>query len=306
MLMQIRSLIGRLCGGLALLAITAGCSEAQSDQGAGGKQKGGGKGNSQDRRKDKDAAGQVPGLRRVGSLKGAVPESSGLCPAPRAGSFYTFGDGGNGSTLYQIDGAGQPLGKLELGVDNIDWESLTRDEQGTYYLGDCGNNESQRRDLRLYRFRPEQPNQLQTISFTYPDQAEFPPKKKQRNFDCEAIVARAGQVYLFTKDQGQERESKVYAVPTTAGEHEAKLLARLAIAGQVTDAALRSDGRRLVLLGRGELFVLDGNSWAELLKATPRQIPLTGAGQTEGCAFKDDNTLLISTEQGALYEYTLP
>ena len=298
-----------LIGGLTLLTLSAACSQAQSDdqnkQPKAGRQKGG-KGNSDDRRKDQDAAAQVPGLRRVGSLKGIVPESSGLCPAPQAGTFYSFGDGGNGSALYQLDGTGKLLGKLELGIDNIDWESLTRDEQGTYYIGDCGNNESSRRDLRLHRLRPDQPNQISTINFTYSDQTEFPPKKKARNFDCEAIVAQGGQVYLFTKDQGQERESKVYTVPTTAGDHEARLVARLPIPGQVTDAALSPDGRRLVLLGRGELFVLDGNSWADILKAPPRQIPLTGAGQTEGCAFKDANTLLISTEQGALYEYALP
>ena len=298
-----------LIGGLTLLTLSVACSQTQSDdqnkQPKAGQRKGG-KGNSDDRRKDQDAAAQVPGLRRVGSLKGIVPESSGLCPAPQAGTFYSFGDGGNGSALYQLDGTGQLLGKLELGIENIDWESLTRDEQGTYYIGDCGNNESSRRDLRLHRLRPDQPNQISTINFTYPDQTEFPPKKKARNFDCEAIVARDGQVYLFTKDQGQERESKVYAVPTTPGDHEARLMARLPIPGQVTDAALSPDGRRLVLLGRGELFILDGNSWADILKAPPRQIPLTGAGQTEGCAFKDANTLLISTEQGALYEYTLP
>ena len=61
-----------------------------------------------------------------------------------------------------------------------------------------------------------------------------------------------------------------------------------------------------MLLGRGELFILDGNTWADVLKATPRQISLAGAGQTEGAVFKDDKTLLISTEQGEMYEYTLP
>ena len=60
-----------------------------------------------------------------------------------------------------------------------------------------------------------------------------------------------------------------------------------------------------VLLGRGELYVLDGNSWKELLHATPRRVALTGAGQTEGATFKDDHTLLLTTEQGAVYEYQL-
>jgi len=61
-----------------------------------------------------------------------------------------------------------------------------------------------------------------------------------------------------------------------------------------------------VLLARGELFILDGGSWDAMLKATPKQISLAGTGQTEGAVFKDQNTLLITTEQGGLYEYDLP
>ena len=61
-----------------------------------------------------------------------------------------------------------------------------------------------------------------------------------------------------------------------------------------------------MLLGRSELFILDGSSWADILKATPRQIDLDGAGQTEGAEFKDEKTLVISTEEGGLYEFTLP
>lgn len=301
--------ISSFCSTLGLLLLTAGCSQAQSDRATtppavaptpGQTPKGG------DRRKDAAAAALIPGLRTVGSLKGVVPESSGLCPAPQPGTYYSFGDDGNPPTLYQIDGTGKLLGTLAVDAANIDWESLTRDDQGTYYIGDCGNNESLRRDLTLYRLRPDQPKQVEKITFHYPDQTEFPPKKKGRNFDVEASLWHAGQVYLFTKDRGQQRASKVYSVPTQPGDYTAKLVTSLPIPGEVTDAALRADGHRLVLLGRGELFILDGNSWTEILRATPRHVSLAGAGQTEGCTFKDDKTLLISTEQGALYEYKLP
>ena len=283
---------------VGLLLLTASCSEAQSDK-AGGAAKGG------DRRKDKDAAAAIAGLRRVGSLKDVVPESSGLAPAA-SGHYFSFGDDGNLPVLYEITGEGRLVRKIDVGADNTDWESLSRDDQGNYYLGDCGNNESMRRDLAIYRVRLDNPKQVGKISFSYPDQNEFPPKKKQRNFDCEATLWHDGQVWLFTKDRGQSSTSKVYTVPDQPGEYTAKKVTSLAIPGEVTDAALRADGRRLVLLGRGELFILDGNSWADILKATPRQVALTGAGQTEGAVFKDDNTLLISTEQGGLYEYKLP
>ncbi|WP_210516476.1 hypothetical protein [Hymenobacter terricola] len=287
------------------LLFTAACSQAQSDKAsdsptASDMPKGG------DRRKDKDAAAAIPGLRKVGSLKDVVPESSGLAPANAGQSYFSFGDDGNAPTLYEISGAGKLVRTLEVPAANTDWESLSRDGQGNYYIGDCGNNESIRRDLKLFKFRPDAPTTVGTIAFKYPDQTEFPPKKKQRNFDCEASLWHDGQVWLFTKDRGQDRTSKVYTVPDQPGTYTAKLVTSLAIPGEVTDAALRADGHRLVLLGRGELFILDGNSWAEILKATPREISLAGAGQTEGAVFKDDQTLLISTEQGALYEFKLP
>ena len=293
---------------MALLLTTA-CSQAQSDSKAekasatdqnNDLPKGG------DRRKDENAAAAIPGLRKVGSLKGVVLESSGLAPAPDAGHYYSFGDDGNSPTLYEIDGSGKLTRAIEVPATNTDWESLSQDGRGTYYIGDCGNNENQRRDLKIYKFRPDSPKSVGTIAFTYPDQSEFPPKKKQRNFDVEASLWHDGQVWLFTKDRAQDRASKVYTVPEQPGTYTAKLVTTLAIPGQVTDAALRADGRRLVLLGRGELFILDGNTWADILQATPRVISLEGAGQTEGAVFKDNATLLISTEKGDLYEYTLP
>ena len=291
------------------MLLTTACSQAQSDnanaaraaQAARAEMPKGG-----DRRKDKAAAQSIPGLREVGSLKHVVPESSGLAPAPTAGHYYSFGDDGNSATLYEVSGTGELVRTVDVPATNTDWESLSRDASGTYYIGDCGNNENARRDLKIYTFRPDAPKQVGAIVFHYPDQTEFPPKKKQRNFDCEASLWHDGQVWLFTKDRAQSQASKVYTVPEKPGLYTASLVTTLAIPGQVTDAALRADGHRLVLLGRGELFILDGNSWADILKATPRVVSLEGAGQTEGATFKDDATLLISTEKGDLYEYTLP
>ncbi|WP_140465098.1 hypothetical protein [Hymenobacter nivis] len=308
---------------LLAASLSAACSQAQPDQTAttptdgttqqqdpdqgqqtGGKKK---KGKGGDRRKDKDAAAQIQGLRQVGSLKGVVPESSGLCPADQPGTYFSFGDEGNDATLYRLSATGQLRGTLSLGTTNSDWESLSRDDRGNYFVGDCGNNENDRRNLVIHRFRPEQPRQVADIKFKYPDQTEFPPeKKKARNFDCEASLWHGGKVWLFSKDRGADATSKVYSVPDQPGSYTAQLVTKLAIPGQVTDAALRPDGHRLVLLGRGELFVLDGNSWEEIIKATPRQVSLAGAGQTEGAVFKDANTLLISTEQGSFYEFKLP
>ena len=295
---------------LALLLATA-CSQAQSDSDnlAANAEESGGKSKSKKKNKkssleDRMIDAAVPGLRRVGSLDG-VPEGSGLAPGPQPDTYYSFGDNGNPPTLYQVDATGRVTNEVSIAAKNRDWESLSRDPQGTYFIGDCGNNESDRRNLRILRVNPARPQQVGTIAFTYPDQLEFPPKKKERNFDCEATLWHEGKVWLFTKDQ-QERTSNVYTVPDQPGTYTAQRIASLAIPGQVTDAALSPDGRQLVLLGRSELFIFKGSSWADMLKAKPQRIDLGGTGQTEGVAFKTPQTLLISTEQGGLFEYTLP
>ncbi len=293
-----------------VLLLTAACSSAPNEQASASQpqaatQSKPGKKGKKGSHKTNKAEAQADGLRRVGKLTDGILESSGLCPAPEAGTYFTFGDDGQQPIVYRVDATGQQVGQFTLGAPNHDWESLSRDNSGNYYMGDCGNNNSDRRNLAILRFRPAQPSQVGKINFKYPDQTEFPPSKKERNFDCEASLWHDGQVYLFTKDRATESTCKVYSVPEAPGSYTAKLITKLAIPGQVTDATLSPDGHRLVLLARQELFIFDGNSWADILKATPRQISLKGAGQTEGAAFKNQQTLLISTEQGAMYELDL-
>jgi hypothetical protein len=292
---------------LGMMLLTSACSPAETDRPDGDQPSivaqtpKGKKGKKGGHKKDKKA--DLPaGLRQVGTLTDGILESSGLCAAPEAGTYFTFGDDGQQPFVYRVDGTGQQVGQFTLGAPNHDWESLSRDNSGNYYMGDCGNNNNDRRNLAILRFRPAQPEKVAKINFKYPDQTAFPPSKSERNFDCEASFWHAGQVYLFTKDRAQATTCKVYTVPEAPGTYTAKLITKLAIPGQVTDATLSPSGHRLVLLARQELFMLDGNSWEEILKATPRQLSLKGAGQTEGAAFKDEHTLLITTEEGKVYE----
>ena len=277
------------------------CSEAQTQE-TGGKPKEEKSGKKKGKKGGKGAAA-IANLTEVGTMSG-VPESSGLALTGEAGSFYTHGDDGTQPILYKISTTGKTLAQLDIPVKSHDWESITRDTNGHVYIGDVGNNNNSRQDLVIYRLNPGNVQQVQEIHLKYPDQKDFPPAKEERNFDCEATLWHAGKVYLFTKDRAQEQTSKVYAVPDQPGTYTAQQITRLAIPGQVTDAALSPDGRRLVLLARQEMFVLEGNSFEEILKATPRQISLKGAGQTEGAVFTDNNTLYISNEQGALYTYS--
>ncbi|TLM93216.1 hypothetical protein [Hymenobacter jeollabukensis] len=284
--------------GLTLLT-SAACSEAQDGKGKKGGGKKGGKKTS--------VMNPIAGLTKVGHMGSEVKESSGLALGPEAGTFYTHGDDGAEPTLYLVRTDGSLVKSLPVpGVNQVDWESVTQDNQGVLYIGDCGNNNNDRRDLTIYRFDPRQPDAaVRSIRFTYPDQQEFPPGKKERNFDCEASLWYNGGIYLFTKDRGQGSTCKVYRLQADGpAKQTAQLLGKIAVAGEVTDAALSPDGRTLALLGREELFLCPV-SGGNFTQTTPRAVRLPGAGQTEGAVFQDNNTLMISTEQGNLYRYQL-
>lgn len=289
--------------GLTLLVPTA-CSEAQSEN---HEKKGGKKGG---KKKDKTSVlNPIAGLTKVGDMPSEVPESSGLARGPEAGTFYTHGDTrspGGGPSLYLVRQNGELVRRIEpQGVQQRDWESLAQDGQGRLYIADCGNNGNDRRDLTIYRYDPKNPGAVGQIQFTYPDQQAFPPAKDQRNFDVEASLWHGGQLYLFTRDRANARVSKIYRLQADGPARQvAERAGQISVPGEVSDAALSPDGRRLALVGHGQLWLADVAP-GRFSGTKVRNVPLPGTGQTEGVVFIDNGHLLISSEQGALYRYEL-
>ena len=245
------------------------------------------------------------GFVKIGQLPGQVKESSGLAPANQPKTYYTQGDAGTGPVLFKVSTDAKLLETIRLPVSNKDWESLAHDSNGNLYVCDCGNNSNKRKDLVIYRLNPQNPQQVAEIKFSYPDQNRFPPRKKKRNFDSEASFWHNGNVYLFSRDRGRRQTSKVYKVPAEPGSHQAQLLTSLPVPGEVTGASLSPNGKRMALLTKQHIFVYEADTFDGLLKAEPRQLSNNGAGQTEGVDFLDDNTLLISTEEGGLFTQAL-
>lgn len=287
---------------IALLALTVACSAQPDDAAQGGKKKKGGQ-----KKGRTEAMTAVAGLTRTGSLTG-VTESSGLALADAAGTFYTHGDHGNRPELYRITWEGKLLSTIPMpGATNEDWEALAHDDQGRLYIADVGNNANDRRDLVIYRFDPKEPAAAAVpIRFRYADQTAFPPADKAaRNFDCESVVWRAGTLYLFTRDRGQGRHCRIYSLPDAPGtDGVAKPIGAYDLDGEISGADVSPDGRQLALIGRERLFLIALPAGG-LVGGQPRAIALKGAGQTEGVVFVDDQTLAISTEQGAVYRYVI-
>ena len=234
-----------------------------------------------------------------------VRESSGLAPAnAEATELWTHGDYGRPNALYRIDKTGRLLQTLPVpGADNHDWEDLAPDPQGRLYIADCGNNDNRRRNLAIYRFDPAHPARpADTIRFRYPDQREFPPRKADRNFDCEAACFRADSLLLFTKNRGKgSLITKQYAVAARPGTHVATLVDSLELETWVTGAAISPDGRTVALLGYGYVYFFEGSPNQRVFDRARSWVKVGTSGQAEAITFVNDHDVVFSNEKGKLF-----
>ncbi|RAU83560.1 SdiA-regulated/phytase-like domain-containing protein [Pontibacter arcticus] len=245
-------------------------------------------------------------LQTIAALPSQVKESSGIITLAGKDAFLTHNDAGNQPYLYELNQSGSLTNTIKLDVTNKDWEDLTQDKDGNLYIADTGNNDNKRRDLTIYKVHPGKPTEIETIKLTYEDQTKFPPAKKERNFDCEAIFWHNGTIYLISKDRGRKQTAKVYTVPAKAGTHTAKLIGEAKTNSAVTGAAISPDAETIALVSEGKVHLFANVADpATFFSGKMEEISLQGAGQTEAVAFEDNNTMVITSEGGNLYKYKL-
>ncbi|MEM8582833.1 MAG: hypothetical protein AAGF87_01125 [Bacteroidota bacterium] len=120
--------------------------------------------------------------------------------------------------------------KREIPAGAVDWEDMTTDPFGNWYLGDFGDNRRQRDSLQIYRYSPAT-FRTDTIVYSYPG---------GRYHDCEAMVFQGGKLHLFTKAKaGLRRQYWTfhYQVPAHAGYHIATLQDGIYLPRRVVTAA---------------------------------------------------------------------
>lgn len=129
-----------------------------------------------------------PELHEVSGLYYAGPDS-----------LWWHNDSGDAPVLYRTNDQGRILSRLALpALRHVDWEDICADDSGHLYIGDFGNNRSQRQDLCIYRYHLAT-GAMDSIRFTYPDQTAFPPAGG-RSFDMEAFFWHRDSLHLFSKD----------------------------------------------------------------------------------------------------------
>ena len=247
-------------------------------------------------------------------LPNTIRETSGLIKIDNR--LWTFNDSGGKARLYQInERTGKIVKTLRIkNAKNRDWEDIAYDDNYVY-IGDIGNNRGKRRDLKVYKIpraslRTQRSVRAEVISFRFSDQKEFKSKPRESNYDCEAMVAHRGKLYLFSKNW-QNQKTRLYELTTQSGKHVAKYIATFNTQGMVTGATINEELGILLLTTYSSL--LDVNIWAftnykgnNFFNGDHKRLNLTTPlrAQVEGITFKENYKAYMSSESLKKYIFT--
>lgn len=259
----------------------------------------------------------------VGSMWNFAPESSGIVLSD--GFIYTHNDSGNPSMFYKVNPAdGALVQSISVtNYDNKDWEDITADAD-YIYIGDFGNNDGIRTDLRVLKISKSQfiNNPAATVSvsaeliqFSYSEQTSFL-STSTHNFDCETIISKDDSLYIFTKDRG-DNNTRAYKLSKTPGTYVLTTLDSYQVNGLITGGDYNADTNELVLIGYSasghrNSFVYLFSNFADddFFSGTIAKKVIGNTSndwQTEGIAFgsTDGKNLFISCETTNFSKATL-
>ena len=251
---------------------------------------------------------QIEAIRSKYDLPSMVSETSGLLFYN--GKLITHNDSGDAPNLYEIDTLTGNISRTIpiTNATNIDWEAISQDEE-YLYIGDFGNNNGTRRDLKIYRILKSEYNNAnhvssEIISFSYDDQTDFSTNPYQHDFDAEAFVVYNEQIILFSKNWASNTV-KAYSIPKALGTHTAQIIGTYDSQGLITDAAYNAQDNSLMLCGytrQGSLFLLYlydisiDTPFNGIIERTNITISIGLGSQIEGITNIEGNKYFLSRE----------
>ena len=258
-------------------------------------------------------------LKVCGNLKFApIVESSGIVRSrlwPEV--LWTHNDSGDKARIFPVKKDGsiispswsdQPYeGVILLDAVNVDWEDIAIDKNNNLIVGAFGNNGNARRDLAIYILAEPNPYEryntriLFKIPFVYPDQKEYPAKK--RNFDAEALFYAKDKLYILSKNRADDY-TKLYRFDSTKTDavNVLTLISSFNIRSQVTAADANSDGTKIAVLTYRAVWLFESQDGSDdYFNGKISWLPIKNGKICEGICFYDDS-LIISNEQRSLFE----
>ena len=257
------------------------------------------------------------------SVASNLGEISGI-EFDKDGNLWAINDSGNSTEIHQIDSTGHIYRSVEItNAKNIDWEDLTQDDFGHFFIGDFGNNSNKRRDLTIYKI--ENPIDLKTteteaeiIRFKFNDQDLGNSNDSIKNFDMEAFIFYKGRLYLFTKNRTKPFDgyTNLYRMEDYASNQKAQKVSRFKTCKSgkyqcwITGAAISPNRKTLALLGSNRIWIFKNWKGDDFFSGEVSDIDLGLITQKEAITFMNDSLIVIADEKfwgigGNLYTYPI-
>ncbi|MBT3872922.1 MAG: T9SS type A sorting domain-containing protein [Flavobacteriaceae bacterium] len=170
-------------------------------------------------------------------------------------NIITFNDSGGEANLYEINAnTGNITRTVTItNATNVDWEDITQDAS-YIYIGDIGNNNGNRTDLKIYKIAKNDYNGSDDIAvaeiifYSYADQLDFTSNPNNTNWDAEGLISYSDQLLIFSKNWVDNRVN-VYSIPKTNGTHSALLKSSYNTNGLITSAEISLNENIIYLIG---------------------------------------------------------
>ena len=267
-----------------------------------------------------DISKEYPSALLIDTLPSALDNTSSLFFWQ--GELWTVNDHG-GLLMYSLDTLTAAILRQLPAADTLppfsDMEETAQDDH-YFYFGDFGNNhEYLRDDLRVLRLSKSDLLsgicRFDTIFFTYEGYSADQEGRKDlptTDFDCEAMIAAADSLYLFTK-QWSSLQTVCYSLPKVPGSHTAHARDTLDVYGLVTGACYRPQQRLLVFscytpFCQPYVFLLYGFQGTDFFGGEQVRLPLANdiGLQTEAIATNDGLHYYLPNERLSLLGITYP
>ncbi len=246
-------------------------------------------------------------LTQVAIMPDELEENSGL--AFFNNTLWTHTDAAGEDKLYRIDTLTAEITKevIIATADNHDWEELAQSETHIF-IGDFGNNDGNRTDLRIFRvskadLENESVINADLIEFSYADQTDFTLMNNANNYDCEAFFYLDGNLHLFSKNW-VDFQTRHYVIPAEPGTYEAPMIEEFPANCLITGADIDEEGTIVLLgyttAGTNILWLFFDYPAGNILGGNKRRVSLGNSlnnSQTEGIVFSGAGRGFIGAEQ---------
>lgn len=259
-------------------------------------------------------------------LDNKLQHSSGILTLNQGQTFWSQVDNSSPAELYEMDVNCNILRTVKIiGVSKTDWEDIATDFKGSIYLGDFGNNNNSRNDLKIYILKdianqPGDSMRPELIQFNYQNQTAFPPAAAYRNFDMEAMIWYQDTLHLFSKNRTDPFTGFTYQykIPAVSGTYSVNPVDSFKTGDGpdvffwITGSAFNQIDTELILLSHDRLWKFSGFDGSRFFSGKNSLITLPTYSQKEGICYAKENTWYVTDEYfstlrigGNLYEMKL-